>query len=122
LPIGIALLVVVASTLRTIHAEKGTALRWAGYSFWVVALGCVLLGVLGSAALLAAKATFGSILPTLVTTMDPPITRDLARAYAAQFVIGEDTLNTRLTIQWWSVFFLAVGGIAFAALWASLSL
>jgi hypothetical protein len=120
LPTGIALLVVVGSELVRIRTERWDFTRSALYAGWGVAMGLVLLATLGAAAILVVKATFGTVLPTLLSQIDEPaeVTRELARSYVEQTVAGEDTVNTRLTLQWWSVAFLASGGIVFSILWA----
>lgn len=120
LPTGIALLVVVGSELVRIRTERCDFTRYALYAAWGVAMGLVLLATLGGAAILVVKATFGTVLPTLLSQSDEPaeVKRELARDYVEQTIVGEDTVNTRLTLQWWSVAFLASGGIVFSILWA----
>lgn len=119
LPTGIALLVVVGSELVRIRTERCDVTRYILYAGWGVAMGLVLLATLGAAAILVVKATFGTVLPTLLSQSEEPagVRRELAQAYAEQMVAGEDTVNTRLTLQWWSVAFLASGGIVFSVLW-----
>lgn len=118
LPIGVALMVVVGSELARIQAEAASCKRYVLYGGWGLAMTLVLVGTLGSASILVTRATFGTVLPTLLSQQDPGHLRGtLAETYADQVATGEDTLNTRLTLQWWSVFFLILGGIVFVALW-----
>jgi hypothetical protein len=119
LPLGVALLVVVGTELTRIQAERSTCLRAALYTGWGLSAALVLLSVLGSAAILVVRASFGSVLPTLLSQCEPEhLHQDLAEAYVSQTVAGEDTVNTRITLQWWSVFLLSVGGIVYGVIWA----
>lgn len=118
LPTGVGLLVVIGTELHRIVPHHNGLIRAALYVLWTVAVGLVLIGVLGSAAILTTKAPFGAVLPSLLSQGDPRLTeRALALAYVEQSVAGEDTINTRLTMQWWSVLFVTWGGLVFAALW-----
>lgn len=118
LPIGIALLVVVGTELSRINGECSSWLHYFLYAGWGISIALVLAGVLGSAAILVVQATFGTVLPTLVSQIEPSrLIRDVADAYVSQSVIGEDTINTRITLQWWSVFFMALGGMIFGVIW-----
>ena len=118
LPTGVGLLVVVGTELHRIVRVKNDALRAALYFGWTTAVTAVLLGTLGAASILVTKAVFGAVLPTLLSQADPKdMDECVARAYTEQSVVGEETVNTRLTLQWWSVAFLATGGLLFGALW-----
>ena len=119
LPIGVALLVVVGSELSHIKTEHRNWLRGCLYGGWGISTTLVLSGVFGAAAILVVKATFGTVLPTLVSQLEPDrLSREVAEAYVSESVVGEDTINTRITIQWWSAFFLATGGILYGIIWA----
>lgn len=116
--IGIALLVVVGSELSRINSECSSWLRYFLYAGWGISVALVLAGVLGSTAILVVQATFGTVLPTLVSQFEPSrLIRNVADAYVSQSVVGEDTINTRITLQWWSVFFMALGGMIFGVIW-----
>lgn len=118
LPVGAALLVVVGSELSSIVREPTTWFRYLLCGLWFIAMILVLGGTLGSAAILAVRASFGTILPSLLTRSEPgEVKRSLAHAYATQSVAGEHTISTRITLQWWSISLLALGGIVSAALW-----
>jgi hypothetical protein len=118
LPTGVALLVVVGTELHRIMKVGADEVRYGLYAGWAVAIALVLFGTLGSASILVTKAVFGSVLPTLISQQDPSKLRlELARSYADQSIVGEDSLNTRLTLQWWSVSFVALGGLLFSILW-----
>jgi hypothetical protein len=118
LPTGVGLLVVVGTELHRIVAVRSDFLRWALYIGWALSVSSVLLGTLGAGAILVTKAVFGSVFPTRLSQVKPSeLEHQLARTYAEQSIVGEDTVNTRLTLQWWSVAFLAVGGLLFAVLW-----
>jgi uncharacterized membrane protein len=118
LPIGIALLVVVGSELSRINAACSSWLRNFLYVGWGTSVAMVLAGVLGSAAILVVQAIFGTVLPTLVSQIEPTnFIQVVANNYVSQSVVGEDTINTRITLQWWSVLFMALGGIIFGINW-----
>lgn len=118
LPIGVALLVVVGSELARIRPEVSDCKRYLLYVGWGLSMVAVLVGTLGSAAILVTKASFGTILPTLLTHQpSEDALRELAKSYVEQSVPGEDAVNTKLTLQWWSVFFVVLGGIIFGFLW-----
>ena len=118
LPTGVALLVVVGTELHHIIAEKNDAIRYCLYVASSLAATAVLLGTLGSASILVTKAVFGSLFPTLISQENPDeLERNVAASYAEQCVVGEDTVNTRLTLQWLSVVLVALGGLLFSALW-----
>ena len=121
LPLATALAVVVGRTAAPIHARKAGCTEFTYLTVYGLSLGCLFMSVFGSAALLVVKATFGSVLPTLVSQGEPPVAKALARAYAEQSVIGEHTINTRLTLQWWSVLFLVAGGVIYVVLWLALN-
>jgi uncharacterized membrane protein len=119
LPTGTALLVVAASELSRIQAESHVGLRRALYLGWFASVAAILAGILGAAAILVVRAAFGTVLPTLLSQCpSKDIKKTLASAYTEQVTAGENTLNTRLTLQWWSVLFVIAGGVAFCVLWA----
>ena len=123
LPTGVALLVVVGTQLERITHIKSDPHRFLSYAGWAVAMFFVLIGALGSASILVNKAVFGAILPTLLSQQEPSeLDRQIAHGYTEAIVSGEDTVNTRLTLQWWSVTFVAVGGLVFAVLWLASAL
>lgn len=117
LPTATALLVVLGSELGTISTEPTTWVRWAEYSVWILGTLLVLLGLLGSAAVLTVKSEFGALLPTLISQQTPPIRKDLALAYARQAMRGEVTVATRLTVVRDAVALVAIGGTLHLALW-----
>ena len=119
LPTGVALLVVVGTELQRITHIKSDGHRYASYVGWTVAVFSVLIGTLGSASILVSKAVFGAVLPILLSQQDgKELDQQIAVSYTQQSIAGEDTVNTRLTLQWWSVTFIAIGGLTIATLWA----
>jgi hypothetical protein len=101
LPISVALLVAVATRLRHVIAEPTDWLRYA----------------LGAAATLAVRSDFGSILPTVVSQLGPPILPKIARAYAGQVAVGETTIGTRITVIRDAITLLVLGGVVQVLLW-----
>ncbi|HWI05014.1 MAG TPA: hypothetical protein VNT52_14480, partial [Acidimicrobiales bacterium] len=69
------------------------------------------------AATLSVRSDFGSIQPTLLSQLQPPLRKQLAKAYAGQVMIGETTLGTRITVIRDSISLLAFGGTLQLALW-----
>lgn len=118
LPIGIALTVVVGSELGRLRAGPHDKPIWM-IGMWAVAIVFVVLGTLGAAAIIVTKSTFGSVQPGVLAAKGPvDVQRRLATELIAQLAPGEDAVNTRLTMQWWSVWFLSVGAIVHLVLWA----
>lgn len=120
LSLSTGLMVIIGRTMIPIVAKSGW--EQAVYlAAWGAALGMVSLAGLGSAALLVVRATFGSILPSLLSQSTPPVAKVLAIVYAEQVATGEHTINTRLTLQWWSVLFLTLGGALYMIVWIVLN-
>jgi len=117
LPISIAVLVVFGSGLRRILSEPTDPVRYSMYTVWAFGSGLVLLSALGAAATLSVRSDFGSIQPTLLSQLQPPLRKQLAKAYAGQVMIGETTLGTRITVIRDSISLLAFGGTLQLALW-----
>lgn len=117
LPISIALLVVVGTRLSDVIAEPTDWVRYSLYGGWFIGAGLVLASALGAAATLSVRSDFGSILPTVVSQLDPPVLPKVARAYAEQVATGETTVGTRITVIRDAVTLLALGGVVQLALW-----
>lgn len=117
LPTATALLVVLGSELRTVRKVSTEWLRFTEYGVWALGTVLVLLGLLGAASVLTARATFGAMLPTLLSQKSPPIKRVTAREYAGLVVVGEETVATRLTVIRDAVSLVIIGGLMHLALW-----
>lgn len=117
LPTATALLVILGSELNAVTAESTDWVRYLEYGAWVIGTVLVLLGVLGSASVLTVRSPFGMLLPTLISQQDPPIKKELARGYARQTMVGEETVATRLTVTRDAVTLVAIGGTLHLILW-----
>lgn len=117
LPLAIALLVVIGSRLPRIVDEPTDWLRYLLYAGWFLGAGLVLACALGAAATLSVRSDFGSVLPTIVSQLQPPILPKVARAYAEQVAVGETTVGTRITVIRDAITLLALGGMLQLALW-----
>lgn len=117
LPISIAVLVVFGSGLRRIVIEPTDTVRYAMYGVWALGSGLVLLSALGAAATLSVRSDFGSIQPTLLSQLQPPLRKQLAKAYTGQVMVGETTVGTRITVIRDSITLLALGGVLQVGLW-----
>lgn len=117
LPLSTALLVILGSGLRQIVDEPTNCTRYVMYGVWSSGTALVLLAALGAAATLSVRSDFGTILPTVVSQLTPPIRQQLARSYAQQVVVGETTIGTRITVIRDAITLLALGGVLHLALW-----
>jgi len=122
LPIAIALLVVIGADLRDVMGEPSSWLRYILYAAWGLGMGLVLMSGLGAAATLSVRSDFGTVLPTLVSQLTPPVRPQVARAYAQQIAVGETTVATRITVIRDAVTLLALGGVSYVVLWFVLTL
>jgi len=111
LPISIAVLVVFGSGLRRIVLEPTNAVRYGMYGAWALGSSLVLLSALGAAATLSIRSDFGSVQPTLLSQLHPPLKKQIAKAYAGQVMVGETTVGTRITVIRDSITLLALGGV-----------
>jgi hypothetical protein len=117
LPISVAVLVVLGSGLRRIVSEPSDTVRYAMYVVWAFGSGLVLLSALGAAATLSVRSDFGSVQPTLLSQLQPPLRKQLAKAYTEQIMVGETTVGTRITVIRDSITLLALGGVLQVGLW-----
>lgn len=117
LPTATALLVVLGSELDGIASGPHDCLNVAALACWAVGTWLVLLGVLGSAAVLTVRSDFGMILPTLLSQETTDIKLVTAKAYAGQAMVGEVTVATRLTVIRDAVALVAIGGSLHLILW-----
>jgi hypothetical protein len=77
--------------------------------FWIMCLVATSWSALGFAATITVNARFGAIAANKLSRYAPPIKLALATAYAEMLDIGEQTLNTRLTVLRQAVVWLIVG-------------
>jgi hypothetical protein len=94
-------------------ARHGTAVA----TIWYVGLVLVTLGLLGAAALMSVRSTFGGVDAALLSRQPAPVLRSMARAYAQAVAEGENTVATRLTVFRDAVLLVVVGAALQAGVW-----
>jgi hypothetical protein len=77
----------------------------------------LLLGLLGSGALLTARSEFGLSHAAILSNERPPITEALAMSYAELVSVGENTVATRTTMFRDAMMLIAVGAVLVGAAW-----
>lgn len=117
LPTAIALLIVLGSEVDDIAAGGIHLPALLALAAWSLGTWLVLMGFLGTAAVLTVRSDFGMILPTLLSQETEDIKRRLAAAYAEQAMVGEATVATRLTVIRDAVTLVALGGSLQLVLW-----
>lgn len=103
------------TTGAAITAAIGTALfatRPSGPSLllWLPALGFLVYGVAGAAAVMTVRADFRMIDSAVLSRSKPPILQALATSYSRMLATGENTVATRLTVFRQAVVFVLAGG------------
>ena len=84
---------------------------------WYLGLVLIVVGLLGSAALMSVRSTFGMIDAALLSQQTPPVLRSVARAHAEGVAEGENTVGTRLTVFRDEVMLVVVGAALQAGVW-----
>jgi cytochrome c oxidase subunit IV len=100
-------------------SESGVVHRHglAVFVLWSLGLVLIVLGLLGAAALTAARGTFGMVDAALLSQEAPPVLRSVARAHAELVAEGENTVGTRLTVFRDAVMLVVVGAAFQAGVW-----
>jgi hypothetical protein len=76
---------------------------------WNLGLILIVLGLLGAAALMSVRSTFGMVDAALLSQEAPPVLRLVARAHAEFVAEGENTVEIRLTVFRDAVMLVVVG-------------
>jgi hypothetical protein len=117
LPLSTALLIAGGTQVRAATLECIDWIRYITYAGLTGASLLVLLAGLGAGATLSVRSDFGTVFPTLISQLKPPIRRQVAAAYAGQVAVGETTLGTRVTVIRDSVTLLVLGGLVYLCTW-----
>lgn len=104
LTIAIALVGVLAGIAGTAHHRCGS------FALWLLGVAGVVLSALGSAAIITVKAETSIIHTAVLSKYDRPVLERLAKDYAAMTRPGQNTVATRLTLLWFAVLTLLLGG------------
>ncbi len=104
LTIAIALTGVLAGIAGTADHHRGSL------ALWVLGVASVVLSSLGTAAIITVKADMSTIHTAVLSGYRPPVLEKLAGDYAAMTRQGQNTVATRLTLLWFAVLSLLVGG------------
>lgn len=118
LPLSVALLIVVSGEWSRIRVDPDRRSSVELIVLWIVASLLVLLGVLGAAANLVVRAGLGKLVPSeLLTKNDGLSKKSVADAYVEQTDFTNGVIDDRLKLHWYSVLFVLIGGLVFAAEW-----
>jgi hypothetical protein len=79
-------------------------------SLWVIGVAFVVLSALGAASILTVRAVLEKIHTPVLSQKAPSVLRGLATDYADMTRVGTNTVATRLTLLWFSVLSLLLGG------------
>jgi hypothetical protein len=113
---ALGLLVVVFGTARTI-AGPGSHHVLPALLLWCLSIVCMVLGLLGTAALITARKDVQIIDAARFSRTTPPVLETLALAYADAVRTGENSVATALTVQRDAVLFVVAGASAYATAW-----
>lgn len=114
------LLFTTAGVLLALLVSESGVVQHHGFAvfiFWYMGLVLIVLGLLGAAALMTARGTFGMVDAALLSREAPPVLRSVARAHAEQVAAGENTVGTRLTVFRDAVMLVVVGAALQAGVW-----
>lgn len=110
---ALGLLVLAVATAKQV-ANRGNVIVFCA---WILALGLIVLSILGAAALMTVRSDLGMIDTALATSLPRPVDKALAAAHARAVRPGENTVATRLTVYRDAVYLLIVGAAFFAGAW-----
>jgi hypothetical protein len=112
----LGLLVLVFGTVRTIGGPESHRVLLA-LLFWCVSIICLVLGLLGTAALITARKDVQIIDTARLSQTAPPVFKALAPAYANAVHTGENSVATSVTVQRDAVLLMVAGALAYASAW-----
>jgi hypothetical protein len=84
---------------------------------WYLGLVLVTLGLLGAAAVMSVRSTFGRVDAAHLSQQLPPVLQVVAREYAERAADGENTVATRLTVFRDAVLVIVVGAALQVGVW-----
>jgi hypothetical protein len=114
------LLFTTAGVLLALLVSESSVVQHHGFAvfmLWYLGLVLIVLGLLGAAALMAARGTFGMVDAALLSQEAPPVLGSVARAHAELVAEGENTVGTRLTVFRDAVMLVVVGAALQAGVW-----
>ena len=79
---------------------------------WICSVAFTSWSALGVAAVITGTAKLSGIATAPLSTYEPPVKKQLAKDYADILDVGEQTVNTRITLYRQSVVWLILGGYA----------
>ena len=110
--IGLAELALFSGSAHSDLSRGGTLL-----AAWAVAFALATLGIMGALAIISAPAVFGTVDTRRIGESHPPLLPALALIYVKSTSIGEETLNTRLTVSWYALLLLVFSAVVYALAW-----
>lgn len=97
LTVDLAFLGFLAALLHHLLQLSGSR-EIACIALWAISSAFAVFGTVSAAAVVVVSARFGGIDTTIVSNMEPPVLRELARDYASSVRLGELTADLRVTV------------------------
>jgi hypothetical protein len=113
---ALGLLVVVFGTVRT-FAGSGSHHVLPALLLWCGAVVCIVVGLLGTAALITTRKDLQIVDAAVLSRTEPPVLAQLALAYTDAVRTGENSVATALTVQRDAVLLMTVGAFIYATAW-----
>lgn len=112
----LGLLVIVFGTVHAIAGPDSHRVFLAVF-LWCGSVVSILLGLLGTAALIATRKDLKIVDAAILSRVTPPVLAQLAIGYADAVRTGENSVATALTVQRDAVLLVIVGASAYMAAW-----